>query len=155
MITFKHILCPVDFSDTSNLALKHAEELAIQLGASLHLLHVYQFPAFNMPESDLATPVDLSLQDEYKTRLQEQLDQLVDQHRKDNLILTGSLVEGVPYAEIVGYAKEHDTDLIVMGTHGRSGFAHVLLGSVTERVVRSATKPVLSVPTAIEEAKTA
>ncbi len=147
MISFEHILCPVDFSETSDLALHNAIELATKLSASLHLLHIYQYPAFSMPESDLAAPMDLSLQDAYKDRLIEQLEQLNAKHQTRKFTLTSSLVEGIPYVEIVAYANEHDTDIIVMGTHGRSGLAHMLLGSVTERVVRSASVPVLSVPT--------
>lgn len=147
MISFEHILCPVDFSETSDLALHNAIELATKLSANLHLLHIYQYPAFSMPESDLAAPMDLSLQDAYKDRLIEQLEQLTAKHQTGKFTLTSSLVEGIPYVEIVAYANEHDTDIIVMGTHGRSGLAHMLLGSVTERVVRSASVPVLSVPT--------
>lgn len=147
MITFKRILCPVDFSDTSNHALEASIELAIKLGASLHLVHVYQYPAFSMPESDLATPVDLSLQEEYRKRLEQQLETLRESYTDQELTVTASLLEGVPYIEIVRYAEESSSDLIVMGTHGRTGLAHMLLGSVTERVVRSSKIPVLSVPT--------
>lgn len=146
MLTFKHILCPVDFSDTSNHALHAAIELAVQLNADLHLIHVYQYPAFTMPETDMAIPVDISLQDEYRQRLEDKLQKHAAENTTEALALSSSLLEGIPYQEIVNAAEKLNSDLIVMGTHGRSGLAHMLLGSVTERVVRTAKIPVLSVP---------
>ena len=146
MITFKRILCPVDFSDTSTHALETAIELAKQLNAEVHLVHVYQYPAFSMPEADLATPIDLSLQDDYARRLKQQLEALSNKHSDTDLDIGSTLTEGIPYVEIVETANEINADLIIIGTHGRTGLSHMLLGSVAERVVRSSTVPVLSVP---------
>lgn len=146
MITFKHILCPVDFSETSNHALHAAVELGQQLEADLHLVHVFQHPTITMPETDMAIPVDLSLQDDYEDRLREQLEKHASEFATSKLPISTSLMQGIPYIEIVEAAETLNTDLIVMGTHGRTGLAHMLLGSVTERVVRSAKVPVLSVP---------
>ncbi len=146
MITFKLILCPVDFSDTSAHALETAIELATQLDAKIHLVHVYQYPAFSMPEADLATPIDLSLQDDYVERLKQQLEDLRNKYSDSSISVGSTLTEGVPYVEIVETAKEINADLIIIGTHGRTGLSHMLLGSVAERVVRSSLVPVLSVP---------
>jgi len=146
MIAFKLILCPVDFSDTSTHALETAIELAPQLNAKIHLVHVYQYPAFSMPEADLATPIDLSLQDDYVERLKQQLEDLCNKHSNKDLDIDSTLAEGVPYVEIVETAKKINADLIIIGTHGRTGLSHMLLGSVAERVVRSSIVPVLSVP---------
>ena len=146
MNTFKLILCPVDFSGTSTHALETAIELAKQLNTKIHLLHVYQYPAFSMPEADLATPIDISIQDDYIKRLRKQLDDLCNKYSDSGIAIDSTLAEGVPYVEIVQAAKDINADLIVLGTHGRTGLSHMLLGSVAERVVRSSTVPVLSVP---------
>ena len=146
MASFKLILCPVDFSETSTHALETAIELAPQLNAIIHLVHVYQYPAFSMPEADLATPIDLSIQDEYVERLKEQLEDLCSKLSHTDLNIDSTLAEGVPYVEIVETAQKINADLIIIGTHGRTGLSHMLLGSVAERVVRSSIVPVLSVP---------
>lgn len=146
MINFKLILCPVDFSATSTHALETAIELATELNAKIHLVHVYQYPAFSLPEADLATPIDLSIQEGYVERLGTQLAKLKDKYTSPALSISTTLAEGVPYVEIIHTAKEVNADLIIVGTHGRTGLSHMLLGSVAERVVRSATIPVLSVP---------
>lgn len=146
MITFKLILSPVDFSETSTHALQTAIELASQLNADLHLVHVYQFPAFSIPEADLATPVDISIQKDYEKRLEQQLEDIHKKYSDSKVKIDSTLVEGVPYIEIVRTANDLKADLIVLGTHGRTGIAHMLLGSVAERVVRTSKIPVLSVP---------
>ncbi|MFK8067533.1 MAG: universal stress protein [Gammaproteobacteria bacterium] len=146
MITFKLILCPIDFSNTSYHALDTAIELATKLEARIKLVHIYQYPVYSMPEADLPTPVNLTIQDDYEKRLQEQLEKVCVKYSNDHLSLESEIVEGVPYIEIVHAAKKINADLIVMGTHGRTGLSHMLMGSVAERVVRSSTIPVMSVP---------
>ncbi len=146
MNKFKLILSPVDFSETSTHALETAIELANNLGAKLHLLHVYQIPAFAISEADLATPVDVSIQEDYEKRLEQQLDDLARKYSNKGVEIDTTLTEGIPYIEIVETADEINADMIILGTHGRTGLAHMLLGSVAERVVRSSKVPVLSVP---------
>lgn len=146
MIAFNLILCPVDFSDTATHALETAIELATRLNAKIHLVHVYQYPTFSMPEADLATPIDMSLQNDYSERLKQQLEDLYKNYSDSGITINSTLTEGVPYVEIVQTAKKINADLIVIGTHGRTGLSHMLLGSVAERVVRSSNIPVLSVP---------
>ncbi len=144
--TLTRILVPTDFSDTSDAALAYAKTLAGQLGASLHLLHVFADPyavATYSPEVYAPLPPDVrerTLED-IETRLQERLDP-TEQRRFRG---TTEVVTGLTAKQIVRYAAAHDIDLIVMGTHGRRGVAHLLLGSVAEHVVRTAECPVLTV----------
>lgn len=139
------ILSPVDFSGTSEYALQYAVDLASQLNAEVKVIHVYQFPAFTVPESEFVAPLDSDFEADYPARLQEQVDNLVERYVSSGVKVTGGLAEGVPYSEIVRAAKELSADLIVLGTHGRTGLAHLLLGSVAERVVRLSPIPVLTV----------
>ena len=134
MIRIRKILYPTDFSPYSNQAYFHAVALAESHGASLTILYVYP-GGFGAPET--------AGDSEDRSYWQEQLEQIrpVNEH-----ILTHHvLLEGDPAGEIVDYARDASVDLIVMGTHGRSGLAHVLLGSVAEKVVRKAPCPVLTV----------
>jgi nucleotide-binding universal stress UspA family protein len=118
------ILLPTDFSDTSRAAIRVARAYAAALGASVHLLHI---PG----AGEQATTALLTAEAEgFGPRV----------------VVTTALRFGDPAPAIVEYARDHDIDLIVMGTHGRTGVSRALLGSVTERVVRSAPCPVLAVP---------
>jgi nucleotide-binding universal stress UspA family protein len=140
------ILVPTDFSETADAALVYAKTLAAKLGASLHLLHVFQDPSTPVvftPETYFAPPPELrerALEDAWD-RLHDRLDP--EEHRR--FAGTRAVVEGLAALEIVRYADTHRIDLIVMGTHGRRGVAHLFLGSVAEHVVRTARCPVLTV----------
>lgn len=143
MPQIRKILSPVDFSETSLFALDYAMDLAKQLGAELHLVHTYQLPVYALPDGALmASPEYVN---ELSAKLQDELDKLVASRRAEGVVLRGHLSEGVPHSEICRQAKDLGVDLIIMGTHGRSGFGHLLLGSVTEKVVRSSEIPVLTV----------
>ncbi len=144
MIEIRRILCPVDFSETSKRAFEWALALAAQLGAELEVIHVFQLPAYALPEGGLEISADLEA--ELSNRLEQQLDEFVKQPAAPSVKeVTTALCEGIPYVEITRVAKEHNADLIVIGTHGRTGLAHFLIGSVAERVVRTSEVPVLSV----------
>lgn len=120
----REILFATDFSESSDVAGRVARDYARQFGARLHLLHVV------WPGADPAMPPPLG-------KLREELGEGVP---------TLTVVEsGQPAAQIVRYAERHGIDLIVVGTHGRTGFTRVLLGSVAERVLRTAPCPVLTV----------
>jgi len=139
----QRILCPVDFSPCSDHAVHTALRLAKQFKASVELLHVVQMPTYVVPLSPLgAPPVDLWR--DLPARLQKQLDQ-VAARLSDQATVTTALREGSVHASVVSRAQEINADLIVIGTHGHTGFTHVLLGSVAERVVRLAGCPVLTV----------
>ncbi|MEQ8764282.1 MAG: universal stress protein [Planctomycetota bacterium] len=145
---FKKILFPTDFSDTSNHALKYAVSLAREYHAELVLVHVvdnsldYSFAYSGM------TPYQAPLQDYYadiRERTQKLLDDTIEKE-VDLTTKTGTEVAfGTPHREIIELAKERGADLIVIGTHGRSGLGHLLIGSTAEKVVREAPCPVLTV----------
>ena len=145
MFEIRRILCPVDLSETSKPAFEYAVALAAQLGAELELLHVYQLPAYALPEGGLEIMADLEA--ELENRLQQQLNALVKHATDTSVKITTVLGKGIPYVEITHAAKQRKADLIVIGTHGRTGLAHLLIGSVAERVVRTSEVPVLSIRT--------
>jgi universal stress protein A len=143
MLTIKSILVPSDFSECSDGALRYALALNETLGARLHLLHVVQDP-YTQPWAPEAFTAPLGdMLNEWVEQARNRLSEAVpDAHRHSTLVTT---VVGTPAAEIVRYAEDRTIDLIVIGTHGRGPIGHALLGSVTERVVRKAPCPVLTV----------
>lgn len=145
MFEIRRILCSVDLSATSKPAFEYAVALAAQLGAELELLHVYQLPAYALPEGGLEIPAGLEV--ELENRLQQQLDAFVKHSTDTSVKITTVLSKGIPYIEITHTAKQRQADLIVIGTHGRTGLAHLLIGSVAERVIRTSEVPVLSIRT--------
>ena len=141
MITLKRILVPHDFSETSEAAMKYATELARIFGAKLHVLHVSEPDRTDMP-TEFAFGLEEGMEDELRERLLE----TVTGRDKREFNPSFELRCGTPPTEIVRYAKERDIDLIVMGTHSRGFTAHAVVSSVTERVVRNAPCPVLTLP---------
>lgn len=141
MIRLERILVPTDFSENSRQAIKYACELAKRFETELHLLHVTQPPATVMAYG-APLPDELLYQEKYA---KEELKSLEEPALQDVRQLERSVRSGTPFVEIIRHAKEHDIDLIVMGTHGRTGLSHALIGSVAEKVVRKAPCPVLTV----------
>jgi universal stress protein A len=144
--TVNRILVPTDFSETADKALAYAKDLAPKLGASLHLVHVYSDPyavATCAPEVYAPVPTEVRQRalEEVRERLFERLDAAEEQRFRGSR----GIVRGLVALHIVDYAASQDIDLIVMGTHGRRGVAHLLMGSVAEHVVRIARCPVLTV----------
>jgi nucleotide-binding universal stress UspA family protein len=142
MTVIHRILCPVDFSEGAEAALSYAVFLAGQLGAKIHVLHVYQLPIYALPDGALMPGPD------YAVRLQEDVAKGLDTllARYPDVTIEKHVTEGIPHHCIVEQAKEVDAQLIVMGTHGRTGLEHFLVGSVAERVVRTSPVPVVTVP---------
>ena len=139
------ILCPVDFSPPSNDALTYAIELARQFGAEIHLVHVYQNPGFVLPMSGYIGPqADMLFQ--MRAECETALERGKGEVEEQGVTAQSELLEGVPHQEIIAHAQQLNADLIVIGSQGRTGLAHVLLGSVAEKVVRLANRPVLVVP---------
>ena len=141
MIALKSILVPTDFSETSEVAVKYGVALARRFDAKLYLLHVVEKSLAEMA----ATPFPLGLLDGMQNDVREWLGKILTEQEEKELGPEYVLRVGGPDVEIVRYANERDIDLIVMGTHGRSGVAHMLMGSVAEKVVRKAPCPVLTV----------
>jgi nucleotide-binding universal stress UspA family protein len=144
MPAIQRILCPVDFSETSERAARYAVALARQLGAGLHFVHAWQMPVYAFPDGAVILGPDVVAQ--ITGELQGSLDALVARHREPELAVEGHLAQGLADREITRLANELDCQLIVMGTHGRTGLPHLFLGSVAERVVRTSPVPVLTVP---------
>lgn len=138
----KRILVPTDFSPTSDLAMDYAADLARKLGAAIQLLHVVDEPSFAAVYPD-GYFVDLpALRVQAMDEAQKRFAALAG---RVDLDVTTDVQFGRPAVVIADQALARGTDLIVMGTHGRGGVAHLLLGSVAERVVRTAPCPVLTV----------
>jgi nucleotide-binding universal stress UspA family protein len=141
----KKILCPVDFSTGAMRALDKARELALALGAELEILHIHQIPVFGLPQAEaMITP---SFKAELAEKAERHLTSLKETIARPGLVVTTKLIEGYPAEAIAERARETSAEMIVMSTHGRTGFRRFLLGSVTERVVRVASVPVLTVHT--------
>lgn len=153
MNPIERILVPVDFSPCSRLALQYGIDMAQRFGASLTTLHVYEPPHYvgdvmvQLPEKSSVTV------HEYVRRQSAQLlDELIDTTAGlDDVAFDRRLVSGVPHIAIVDAARDMKADLVIMGTHGRSGLSHLLMGSVVEKVLRQAPCPVLVVRDAYPE----
>ena len=132
----QHILVPIDFSPDAERALEHAITLARQFQARLTLLHVIHIP--------VTTEVNLSsYYVEMETSAQQGMMTYQKRVEDAGLVVDVIVMRGTPFRDIVDLATNKRVDLIVMGTHGRTGLQHLLLGSVAERVVRLAPCPVL------------
>jgi nucleotide-binding universal stress UspA family protein len=142
-LSISHILVPTDFSDPSIDALELAVEMARRFGASITLFHAQEMPTYVFP--DAVMPVTPQVVAELEKSSQSELDRLAGRVRSAGVPVSTRSVVGPNDAEICRYAEEMGADLIVMGTHGRTGLRHVLLGSVAEKVVRRAPCPVLTV----------
>jgi nucleotide-binding universal stress UspA family protein len=151
MIDLRRILVPVDFSPHSEQALKYGVALAERFGAELYLVHVFQDLAVYQTEVVSGAPPLLPPIEQLTASTRGEFDRLVRDKNLARLPLHTEIVEGSPVEEIVDYAREKDIDLVVIGTHGRGWLAHVLLGSVAEKVVRKAPCPVLTVRLAEHE----
>lgn len=141
---FQTILCPIDFSDYSRSALEMAAALARESGAELILLHAADTPMSYVDDDGTETEESEALQE-----LQKRLDQVQVPGQAPRL--RRLLVEGDPGAAIIDVARDEHADLIVMSTHGRSGWSRLLMGSTAEYVVRNAGCPVLSLKSAAQE----
>jgi nucleotide-binding universal stress UspA family protein len=141
-MAIQRILVAHDFSDTAQRALELALAMAEKLGASLTVVHAYEVPTYGLPEGPTMTS-EMMAQIERAARTA--LDGVVDRARRPGARIEGVLRHGPAWSEIDAAAKDAGADLIVIGTHGRRGLARALLGSVAEKVVRTAPCPVLTV----------
>lgn len=139
-ISIQRVLFATDFSEPARQAQKYALTLAEKFGAELHALHVVpeiilpatdSYAAWTLPEGGMKAQLEAS-----ELQLQKELGlQAASRH----------VVMGFPVEEIMKYAADHNIDLLVVGTHGHTGLAHLLMGSVAEKLVRLSTCPVLTV----------
>jgi nucleotide-binding universal stress UspA family protein len=143
MAASKRILFPTDFSEHSRAAIPHLMHWRDLERADLHLVHVLEMGAM-LADFTWVDYAPREMQEQRAERARQDLQEL----RNELGLPTDTalaVLHGAPFEEITQYARKHDIDLIVMATHGRSGLSHFLLGSTTERVVRHAPCPVLTV----------
>lgn len=145
MITLERILFPTDFSECGRAAEKYAQALAERFGAELHILHVLADVAMMLPEPASALSLPQNYLVDMKLEAEQALDKILPERAGGGSRTIRATRMGNAFVEIVDYADEKNIDLIVLGTHGRGGLAHMFLGSVAERVVRKAHCPVLTV----------
>jgi nucleotide-binding universal stress UspA family protein len=152
MIQIQRVLCPIDFSDFSRRALDHAVAIAKWYQSTITLLHVSPVvpvaayaPGSGMPPYAALTPED-------REALLASMKRFAEAGAGPSVPIEFDIAEGHTAAEILAKANAIPADLLVMGTHGRSGFERLVLGSVTEKVLRKASCPVLSVPPGVPDA---
>ncbi len=145
MILLKNILVATDFGEASDEALSYGRDLARTYGATLHVLHVAENLVARYANVE-ALAILPQLQTDIDEAARKRMAELVTDEDRTMLHAKPVVLAAFGAAEaIVEYAKTYNVDVIVMGTHGRGGFAHLLMGSVAERVVRTAPCPVLTV----------
>ena len=144
----RRILFPTDFSQNAEYAFQYALTFAREFAAKLYVLHVIYFPP-QMPEYDIEQVINGLVKNAEKS-----LKRLIEKTKETEVIFHPEVRVGTEYSEIIEFAEKEKIDLVVMGTHGRTGLAHAFLGSVAERVVRYTSCPVLTVkPPAVRGAK--
>ncbi|MFQ5863319.1 MAG: universal stress protein [Candidatus Brocadiales bacterium] len=141
MIKIKVILCPIDYSKGSLAALDYAVHFALREAAKLCLVHVIDVRYLEgYTPSEVANPDSETI-----NRMKEELGKRVPEEVRKKVGVETIVTVGIPVVEIINAAKEKGADVIIMGTHGRTGIAHVIMGSVAENVVRRSPCPVLTV----------
>ena len=142
MTDFKQLLIPTDFSPGATEAAKYVRDLGEKYRAQIHALYVLEpivlppFPGESLPDSFYS---------ERETNARREMQDWLATAQLGRSQVKSVLATGHPVEKIVEYAQQHEIDLIVMGTHGRTGLSHAIIGSVAERVVRNSMCPVLTV----------
>lgn len=143
MINIKNVLCPVDYSVYSEKALHYAIEFAEKYQAKLYLMHVLDIRVYDINDPDL---YNVNIVDkETIEKLRARLLKCVSEETKGKIPVEAIVIQGVPFTEIITAARDYKIDMIVIGTHGRTGLSHAIMGSVAEKVVRKSPCPVLTV----------
>jgi len=146
-MTQKKILVPVDYSPSSKLALEWALVVADSMKASVHVLHTWEVPPYLRPDLTVwSGEISETLADHTRAEAEKGMHAFLAAMNVEKLPnVTSQVAPGAPYATILEIVKQQGFDLIAMGTHGRTGVAHLLLGSVAEKIVRHAPCPVLTI----------
>ena len=145
MIALKSILVATDFGEASDAALAYGREMARAFGATLHVIHVAD-DLYVRLGGEAYVSVLPELQKDVEDAARKRLDDLlVDNDPKPIPVTKAVVTSSATSTCIVQYARDHDINLIIVGTHGRAAVAHLFMGSVAERVVRTAPCPVLTV----------
>lgn len=152
---YEKILVPTDGSDTAENAVEHALDIAEKYGAEVHALYVVDVDSMSLSlgaeQVDRLQQGQFDEMEEVKSKAEEATGYVADAARVHGLEAVEHIAGGQPHRVVAEYAEDHDIDLVVMGSHGRSGVKRALLGSVTERTLRSTDVPVLVVDVREEE----
>jgi len=144
MKEFHRILFPVDFSESNDKIVPYVQAVAERFGSQVHIFFAARvfdhFTSIYVPHPSI-NKFEKELIDGAEKRLYE----FVDEHFKEFPHTKSAVVAGDPSEEILNYIKEHEIDLVIMGTHGRKGMDKIIFGSVAERVVKSSPVPVMVV----------
>jgi len=137
---FKKVLCAVDFSEFTNQIVAYALEVAKRFDSELHLIHVIPNLNYFTPYESFLTPENLvAIERNIEGEVEKDFDKII---KKLDMPVKKAIKTGVTFVEIIDYIKTEGIDLVVIGTHGRSGIEHILIGSVAEKVVRKSPCPV-------------
>ena len=151
----RKILAPVDFSEITGAVIGHGLFLAKTFDAQLTILHVVHLPPLAEATTWLTPVISSNVEKDIRTQVwsgvEEKLDEISDQCGEQCSNVEALVRDGVPFEEIIAVAKERETDLIVLGTHGRTGFTQTIIGSVAERVVRRAPCSVFCINPSVVE----
>jgi nucleotide-binding universal stress UspA family protein len=146
---YEKILVPTDGSETAENAVEHALDLAEKYGAEVHALYVVDVDSMSLSlgaeQVDRLQQGQFDEMEEVKSKAEEATGYVADRARERGLDTVEHIAGGQPHSIVAEYAEDHGIDLVVMGSHGRSGVKRALLGSVTERTLRSTHVPVLVV----------
>ena len=143
MAELRRFLVPTDFTETSERALEWALDLAKRVGAAVTVMHAYEIPILGFPDGALIASPDIATKISEAAR--SGLDRTVARVKDRGVPVDAILRDGVAYEEVNAVAEAIQADLIIIGTHGRRGIARALLGSVAENVIRTATRPVVTI----------
>ncbi|MDN3511457.1 MAG: universal stress protein [Candidatus Jettenia sp. CY-1] len=144
MIYFKKILCPIDYSDCSMNALGYAVKMAIKDSARLYLMYVEDDECV-FDYGGLSFGYESTLDPDTVVEMKKKLMDSVSEDVREYISVETLITIGIPVDEIIKVAKRKRIDIIVMGTHGRTGISHMVIGSVAEKVIRRSPCPVLCI----------
>ena len=139
----KEILVPVDFTPTSDHALEYAVDFAKKVGARITLVHSYEIPVYGFPDGALVATAEIASR--ILEGAQAGLQATIEKYKDSGVEMRSVLRDGPPPDEIATVAKEFEADLVILGTHGRTGLRRAIMGSVAEEVIRACECPVLAI----------
>jgi nucleotide-binding universal stress UspA family protein len=145
----RRILVPIDYSQNSKVALAYGADLAVTFGASLDIVHVWDRPTYVTDAVMVQRPGEAHkpIGELIRENAQKDMDEFLGElSLPSGVAVTSRLLSGEPASTLLAELKKGEHDLVVLSTHGRTGFAHLLLGSIAEKIVRLSAIPVLTVP---------
>ena len=145
MYKFSNILLPTDFSENFDIALNYGKEMAKSIGSTLHVMHTVE--TIIVPSEVVFAPHAkiVDIENQIREYAENKLGEISDELKQEGYNVQTAMTEGKSDEEIVKYAEENNIDLICIAAHGKSGIEHFLLGSTTEKVLRTAPCPVIAV----------